>query len=161
MNLKICRYGSTLGISNGKTNIILENGKIIEEEKLENCVDLPFLINDQFLVFGKDLLIPLIFKDEKTILSRILFIVLGKTNHELFYYKNTSIFIDEKLLDIKFDKLHRSYSKICGNYGSTKLVYCITNYSISILSPCKKEGEEALISLKKFISLLSEINNSI
>ncbi|AWR97056.1 hypothetical protein DFR86_05425 [Acidianus sulfidivorans JP7] len=160
MTLNICYDKPFLGISNGRINLIIENNKIVEKSELNNCYELPFLLAERFLVYN-GLLIPLIFKEDKAILARILFLLSGKTNHELFYYKNkqTSIFIDDNLLNIELDNLSKSYTKICGNYGSTRLVYCITNNKISILSSNKNYAEEALLSFKKFLDLVSRINN--
>lgn len=158
MRLQIC-YDKNLGVSNQFLTLTLENGKIIDK-KLLNCKDSPFEILEDYLVY-KDLKIPLIYRDERHKLARILFVLLGKTKHEIFYYRKAQIFIDVELSNLRFENLKRSYTKMCGNYGSTKLSYCITNGEISIISPSKEEAEEALNILKDFIRLLSEINNSV
>lgn len=159
MKLKICQDNSSgsLGVSAGIITIVLKSGKITESH-LDNCKDSPFDIKDEYLTY-KDLKIPLIYKDERIKLARILFILLGKTRHEIFYYKNTQIFIDIPILNLKFDNLEESYTKICGNYGSTKLIYCIANKDIAIMSPNKEEAHKALFYLKELINLLSVVNN--
>lgn len=160
MKLKIC-YDKNLGVSNEFLTITLENGKIVEKKLLMNCKDSPFeVVEDYYLVY-KDLKIPLIYRDERLKLARILLILLGRTKHEIFYYRRTQIFIDVELSNLRFENLKRSYTKICGNYGGTKLSYCITNDEMSIISPSKEEAEEALNILKDFIHLLSKINNSV
>lgn len=144
-------------------SVFIKDGKIIfnNERKLEDCVELPFLVEENYLKF-KDLSIPLIFSDERRKLARLFLLLSLSTSHEVFNCcENVKIFIDSKLAEVNLSNLKRGYTKICGNYGSTKLVYCISNESIAIMGKSENDSQKALDEIKEFVSLLSSINNRV
>ena len=142
--------------------VTVENGKIVLIERTpDNCIELPFQLHNEEMQF-KDLRIPLIYEDEKRRLARIFLILTLSTSHEVFNCcGNVKIFVDEKLSEVKLDNIKRGFTKICGNYGSTKLVYCVSNESISIMGRDEKSVEKAFEEFKELFSVLSSINNGI
>ncbi|WP_236751159.1 hypothetical protein [Acidianus sp. HS-5] len=128
---------------------------------MKNCIELPFLLCDEYLQF-KDITIPLIFKEEKRKLVRLFLLLTLSTSHEIFNCcGSVKIFIDNKLSAIELDNIKSGFTKTCGNYGSTKLVYCISNENVAIMGKDKVSTEKAFCELKELLSLLSSINNGI
>ncbi len=144
-------------------SLSIEGNKITfgQINDLKNCIELPFSLYDEYLQF-KDIIIPLIYEDEKRKLVRLFLLATLSTSHEIFNCcKNVKIFIDSKLSEVNLGNIKSGFSKICGNYGSTRLVYCISNESIAIMGRDKESTEKAFEEVKELLSLLSSINNRV
>jgi hypothetical protein len=144
--MKFCKENGNYGLEYNGSYVSLISGKIVFEP-LDNCIEIPVSIVEGNL-FYKELRIPLPY-NLKANLARSLFLLLGEVSNDIFYFGRTKIFVDSKIKDININ-VEKKFSKICGNYGSTIMYYCIGNDTFAILSPSKEEGERAFETFKDF-----------
>ncbi|WP_338599469.1 hypothetical protein V6M85_10000 [Sulfolobus tengchongensis] len=123
---------------------------------VDNCIDLEFKIYDNKYLAYKNLIIPF-FTNYKIAL---ILTAIGRIKESRMYYRNqnTSIYVEDKFIfEIDTNNVEIRKSKICGNFGSTQLNYCIGNKQFMIIS---KNKELAINAYKEFNDLINYVRRN-
>ncbi|TRM86899.1 hypothetical protein DJ521_04610 [Sulfolobus sp. E3] len=103
---------------------------------LDNCFELNFKVLKNTILY-KSIIIP--YNGDYRISS--ILVSLGRIKESRLFFKNqkTSIYIEDILIkDISIKDIKEHYSKICGNYLSTQLMYCLGNKHFMIIGKDKR-----------------------
>lgn len=127
----------------------------IKELVPEKCISVDLKIHKDKAVF-KGLTIPLYFKDDRLNYLRLLYILMGKTSNEVFYYNTAEIHLDTKLTDVKLSD-DVSFTRFCGNYGLLFPQYCMGNETFAIFGRYKEDVVKAYEVLKGFMEVIRKV----
>jgi hypothetical protein len=123
------------------------------------CLKLNFIINNNTIIF-KSLIIPF-FNDHK--IASIL-VAIGRVKESRIFYKDyiTSVYIeDDFLYKINTKNIRLIRSKICGNFSSTNLNFCLGNDQFMIIGKSKELVLEAFNQFNELINYIKEIRTEL